>query len=361
MSALASHRAGLGVPPWLQPALDVAFKQWRSHAVLVHAGAGAGQYLLAQAWAAAHLCEGESGRPEALSVPGLACGTCVSCRLILAGTHPDLRWVVPAALQALVAPGAAAQEQAEDTTSSKTRKPSQEIKVEAIRAVVDFSQQTSSRGVGKVVLVYPAERMNLVAANTLLKTLEEPPGLTRFVLLSDALDRLLPTIRSRCQLWAQPPADAAMAVAWLRQQVASWDAEDAASMLAAANGEPMAVLQRLEMGIEPKFWRALPRALAKGEVQASTDWALSLWVESLQKLCHDLLRVAVGATPRFFLAGDLPAAPDLAKLLQWGQELDKLARHADHPWQMPLKLETLLIQARAVLKGAKRDRPVASP
>ncbi|MGS0759021.1 DNA polymerase III subunit delta', partial [Roseateles sp. GG27B] len=67
--------------------------------------------------------------------------------------------------------------------ASKT-KPSREIKIDAVRAMLAFSQVTSARGRAKVVVVYPAEALNTVAANALLKTLEEPAGLLRFVLAS---------------------------------------------------------------------------------------------------------------------------------------------------------------------------------
>jgi DNA polymerase-3 subunit delta' len=78
------------------------------------------------------------------------------------------------------------------------RKASKFIKVEAARQAVVFTQFTRSRGDTKVVLVYPAERMNMESANTLLKTLEEPVGSMRFVLATEAAHQLLPTVRSRC-------------------------------------------------------------------------------------------------------------------------------------------------------------------
>jgi len=73
-------------------------------------------------------------------------------------------------------------------------------------------------------------------------------------------------------------------------------------------------------------------------------------VESLQKLCHDLARTAVGAAPRYFPADCLPPPPEMSRLQQWSQELSRLARHADHPWNLPLKVETLVLQARAVMR-----------
>ena len=67
-----------------------------------------------------------------------------------------------------------------------------------MRDAVEFAQRTAGRGRGKAMLVYPAERMNHITANALLKTLEEPPGDLKFVLASEAAHQLLPTIRSRC-------------------------------------------------------------------------------------------------------------------------------------------------------------------
>ena len=68
-----------------------------------------------------------------------------------------------------------------------------------MRTAIDWVVQSSSRGRAKVVLLHPAEAMNLQAASALLKTLEEPPGQARLLLSTADEARLLPTVRSRCQ------------------------------------------------------------------------------------------------------------------------------------------------------------------
>src|SRR5690606_25713018 len=73
------------------------------------------------------------------------------------------------------------------------------VTVEEIRKVTRFLSMTSHDGGYRVVIVDPADDMNVNAANALLKTLEEPPARTLFVLISHSLGALLPTIRSRCQ------------------------------------------------------------------------------------------------------------------------------------------------------------------
>lgn len=84
--------------------------------------------------------------------------------------------------------------------------------------MIEFAQRTSARGRGKAVLVFPAERMNNVTANALLKTLEEPPGDVRFVLASEAAHMLLPTIRSRCLGHTMHWPDEQASLTWLQTQ-----------------------------------------------------------------------------------------------------------------------------------------------
>jgi DNA polymerase III subunit delta' len=120
-----------------------------------------------------------SGAPEAarcfaaaLICPDGGCGHCGVCRRVLRGRHPDVIEVEPAGTFIVV-------DQIEDVVRDAFTSP-----FEAER---------------KVIVISEADRMNEPAANKLLKTLEEPPERTHFLLLSDAPDELLPTVRSRCQ------------------------------------------------------------------------------------------------------------------------------------------------------------------
>jgi len=165
--------------PWLNQPLQEALVQLHSHAVLLHGPEGVGQFDFAMGLARAWLCEQPR---EAATLGGgfrPACGQCVSCRLLESGSHPDLMLVLPEALQASLGWAGADGESEAEEKGGKARKPSQEIKVDAIRAVVQFAQHTASRGRAKVVVIHPVERMNLIAANTLPKTPGEPPGQVR--------------------------------------------------------------------------------------------------------------------------------------------------------------------------------------
>ncbi|MDO9234861.1 MAG: DNA polymerase III subunit delta' [Aquabacterium sp.] len=334
--------------PWLQQPLVDALHQLNSHAVLLHGPEGVGQFEFALALARSWLCEasavGQVFQP--------ACGRCVSCHLIDAGSHPDLMVVLPEALQASLGWQSAADDAdaAEKSSTSKTKKLSQDVKVDAIRAVVQFSQHTASRGRAKVVLVYPAERMNLIAANTLLKTLEEPPGQVRFVLSGASLEQLLPTVRSRCQAWHLPLPDAEVASSWLHTQLDRISPAEARVLLDAAGGQPLTARDRQKLGLDAAYWPQIPKDLLNGVATALTQWPLTLVVETLQKVCHDLACVAVGAGPRYFPRDSLPVIADIDRLTHWAQELSKVSRHAEHPWNQGLKVETLLLQARAVMR-----------
>ncbi len=323
--------------PWIDRQLRLLLGQ-RGHARLLQGPSGLGQYDLALALARSWLCD----TPDA---DGVACGRCASCHAVDVRTHADLRVLMPEVqMQALDWP---LPQRAQAEIDDKKRKPSREIRVDAMREAVEFAQRTDARGRGKVVLVYPAEQMNGITANALLKTLEEPNGDVRFVLASEAAHQLLPTIRSRCQAHAmQWPSDDEMCV-WLEGQGIA--AADVAPLLRAAGGRPDDALGYARAGRDPRRWALLPRAVAQGDTTVFADWRPAEVVSALQKLCHDLSAVRAGAAPRYFAPEDLPAAPSWQALARWSKVLAAEARTAEHPFQAGLMLEALVSGAQNVL------------
>ncbi|HYW57297.1 MAG TPA: DNA polymerase III subunit delta' [Polaromonas sp.] len=339
--------------PWLQTQLQSLLIQ-RGHAWLLSGPSGLGQFDLALALARAWLCE--------QLTPEGACGNCGSCHAVDVHTHADLCALMPETLS--LALGWPLDEKTQDDLDSKKRKPSKEIKVDAAREAVSFTQFTRSRGTTKVVLVYPAERMNGITANTLLKTLEEPPGAVKFILATEAAHQLLPTIRSRCQGHTMHWPAQEQALEWLTVQAppqgkagVAPTAADLHTLLAAAGGRPADALDRLRAGSSSaaaEHWQALPKAMARGDVSGLSDWTPSQAVDALQKLCHDVLSVKVGAQPRFFRAADLPcgrAAPGVMALGSWSKELAATARTVEHPYNPGLMLEALVSRAQLALNS----------
>ena len=323
--------------PWLAPALQTLLNQ-RGHAWLLSGPSGLGQYTLALELARAWLClqPSEEG----------ACGHCDSCRNIDLRTHADLRLLMPETQ--MLDKGWPLHEKAQKEIDDKDRKPSREIRVDAARDMVAFTQTTRSGSRHKVVLIYPAERMNHITANTILKTLEEPPGDTRFLLVSEAAHLLLPTLRSRCQTHQLTWPDAAPALEWLSAQ--GVPSADAQVLLDAAGGRPEDAWALAQGGLKASTWLALPKAVARGDAQALQAWSPPQAVAVLQKVCHDCLLLAVGAAPRFFPTQALPMGAPLAALTQWSKDLMASAKTAEHPFNAGLMLEALVSQARGALQ-----------
>ena len=326
--------------PWLEQQRQSLLAQ-RGHAWLLQGPSGMGQFELGMAMVRAWLCEQPTDHG--------ACGHCTSCHSIDVHAHADLCVLMPE-VQMLEC-GWPLSEKAQADIDDKKRKPSKEIRVDAMRDAVEFTQRTSARGRGKAVLVYPAEQMNAITANALLKTLEEPPGDVRFILATEAAHQLLPTIRSRCLAHTmQWPAEAQMQQ-WLEQQGLS--ADDAQAWLRAAGGRPLDALDMAQAGKGLDVFQRLPKAVAAGDVAIFADMAQPTVVQWLQKLCHDLMCVAQGAAPRYFAQADLPAAPSTMILARWATSLAQEARTAEHPFNAGLMTEALVAQARTVLHSKR--------
>ena len=324
--------------PWLQSQLQTLMQR-SGHAFLLQGPSGLGQYELGLALAAAWLCQ----QPTSDG----ACGTCASCHGIQVRAHSDLTVLMPET--DMLALGWPLSEKAQKDIDEKNRKPSREIRVESMRQLLGFTQTTGSSANGKVVLISPAERMNTITANTLLKTLEEPPGNSRFILACNAAHELLPTVRSRCQNHQMQWPTLAQAGEWLQAQ--GVPEPQTLVLLQAAGGRPEDALALSHAGIQASQWRALPMQLSRGEPGALADNPAALVLSSLQKLCHDMLQTSVGGQPRYFQVGDLPKTAHFKALSLWSRELLQSAKTADHPYQQGLLLEAWVNRAQVALNA----------
>ena len=326
-------------PPWIAAQTRQLLAQ-RGHAWLLHGPSGLGQYPLALSMVQAWLCETPG--------PDGACGVCGSCHAIAVRTHADLCVLMPETQ--MMELGWPLSEKAQAEIDDKKRKPSREIRVDAMRDAVEFAQRTSARGRGKAVLVYPAEQMNAITANALLKTLEEPAGDVKFVLASESAHQLLPTIRSRCLGHSMVWPDVKESLAWLQERGVA--APQAQLLLKATGGRPDDALAFAASGRDPNAWRMFPQAMAHGDVAAVKDWSVQNIVDAQHKLCHDLMARQAGAAPRFFAAEDLSSlVVTMAPLSAWSKSLSKAMRTMDHPFNAGLMQEALVGQAQSALNS----------
>src|SRR5574337_1028498 len=226
---------GFAVLPWLDPALRRALGATRGPAILAHGPDAAAHLEFALRLGRALVCESRAEpRP---------CDACTSCRLVRQRVHADLAVLLPDALRAAI--GWAADD---DAPTRSDAKPSKDIRIAQVRQAIAWAQQTPARGEVKVLLIHPADALNPQSANALLKTLEEPPESLRVVLTSTDPQRLLPTVRSRCQLLRLTLPGADQALEWL---IARGLTEPDA-LLRLAGGSPLDALAWAGEGITPE-------------------------------------------------------------------------------------------------------------
>lgn len=321
--------------PWIAPVLQQALSGQRGHALLLHAAPGAGALALAATLAQGWLCEEPVSRPDAprSSAP---CGRCAACRLVQAGTHPDLMLALPEEIA--LANGL-------PVALDEKRKPSRQIRIDEVRRALDWVATTSARGRAKVLVLHPAGALNAVSASALLKTLEEPPAGVRIVLTASDPARLMPTLLSRCQRLRLPVPPAEQSLAWLRSK----GVPEPAVLLAAAAGMPLEAALLHEAGIGASQWTALPEAVRRADPSFFEGWGVPRVIEALLKLCHDVMVVRAGGAPRFFPADAVSGAARLEPLAAWQRKLQALAAHAEHPWNEPLLVEALVLQGQSAL------------
>ena len=318
------------------------------HAILFHGEAGTGKADFIEAFAQSLLCE--NVQPD-----GFACGTCVSCGWFSQHNHPDYRRVRPEALEdEMPADG---EEGADADAGKKTKAskaPSKEIKIEQIRQLADFMNISTHRQGLRVIVLYPAESLNMPASNALLKTLEEPPPGTVFLLSSNSLDRLLPTILSRCRKFALPMPDNAEALALLKEQGLS----DADSWLREQGGAPLAALAQSESGNREEL-EALLHMLARPSVEAALKTAdklsklpLGALVSWQQRWLYDLVSYKLSGRIRYYPryqkeVAALAASVHTTKLLLAIKSVNERRAIADHPLSPKLFVEAMLLDYTA--------------
>jgi DNA polymerase-3 subunit delta' len=316
------------------------------HAILFHGPAGIGKADFIEAFAQALLCE--NVRPD-----GHACGACASCGWFAQGNHPDYRRVRPEALEDDV-PAAEGEDAPAEEKKSKSKTASKEIKIEQVRALADFMNISTHRQGLRVVVLYPAESLNMPASNALLKTLEEPPPGTVFLLASNGLDRLLPTILSRCRKFALTMPDHADALAWLQAQ----GVQDADGWLREQGGAPLAALAQAETGSRDEL-DGLLQVLAQPSVDAALRSAdklskapLASLVAWQQRWLYDVFSYKLSGVIRYYpryqreLAA-IAGRVHVANLMQAIKSTNERRAVADHPLSPKLFVEDMLLDYTA--------------
>jgi DNA polymerase III subunit delta' len=242
-----------------------------AHAILFTGPIGIGLQHFVKCLTAGLLCEHPVDGTH-------ACGDCRSCLLIQGESHPDLFIVEP-----------------EET--------GKQIKVDEIRKLIASIHLKSQYAGYKIAVITPADAMSRNAANSLLKTLEEPPGRSLLILLSHRPNLLPVTIRSRCQHFRFNPAFDEETAGWVDENLES--NKNAEYLLKMAGGAPLAIEEMLESKAMEYQQNILDDLFALKEMQedpvkVAEKWKtydtsqVLLW---LSQLLADMIRIKSLAQP----------------------------------------------------------------
>ena len=317
------------------------------HAFLLYGPEGIGKAQFAEHLAKSLLCE--SPAPE-----GHACGTCLSCNWFDQYSHPDYRRVRPGLLDEEDAAEVEAGEggdDAEKKTAKSSKAPSKEIVIDQVRALANFMNISTHRQGTRVVVMYPAEALNVPAANALLKSLEEPNPNTVFILVSHKVDRLLPTILSRCHKLALSMPSKEQSLAWLSSQ----NVKDAEVWLAQQGGAPLLALE-MAQSEDLKELGDLLKALARPDVEVSLKTAdkmqkldMPRTVSWMQRWLYDIFSCQQAGVIRYYPKqraeiAKLAERISVDKLMQLLKSVQDRQAIASHPLSGKLFLEDMLLE-----------------
>lgn len=322
----------------------MALRTRMPHAILLYGEAGTGKtdfsFLLAQAF----LCD----TPLA---DGQPCGACSSCGWFVQYSHPDFRRVRPEVLEDGEPETDQGAEAATPKSAKSAKAPSREIRIEQVRALAGFMNITTHRNGNRVVLLYPAETLNAVSANALLKTLEEPQPHTVMILVTSRIDRLLPTIVSRCRKFAMPMPARSASLSWLAAQ----QVPDAQSWLDEQGGAPLSALASSRAGARSEldaFLIQLSRPSRAGALSVADTFQktplpeLVVW---LQRWLYDVFRFQLSGTIRYYprhlkALSALAARASTGALMTGLQSVARRRAVAGHPLSARLFIEDMMLE-----------------
>lgn len=252
------------------------------HAILLSGIEGVGKSDFASHLAQALLCSN-------VDSDGDPCCECHACRLVTTDAHPNVKWLVP-------------------------EKSGHSIKVDQVREIGEFVQQSSLQGEYRFAIINPAHSMNINASNALLKTLEEPADGAVIILITDRGAHLPATVRSRCHKISFVKPDQYQAMEWLSQQ----ELKSAISLeqgLRLSNGAPLLAAKLVHndiISLRSDLYRSLTSLIEKKEtpINLAAKWQKAdplQWLDLMFTWLGDVIKIQLGATHDFLVNQDFIA------------------------------------------------------
>jgi DNA polymerase-3 subunit delta' len=322
--------------PWLQDAWNAIHKNKKlPHALIFKGKEGIGKHDFAMTFTKSYLCQ--SPLPNYLP-----CETCVSC-IWFPESHPDFKHIAPV-------------ESDDDESSKRKTVRKKNIVIDQIRELSEYLELSAHQDKGRrIVLIEPADLLNQAASNALLKILEEPPENTLFILVTSQAQKLIATIRSRCQLLDFRGPSLEEARLFLNAEKITYDE----SLLSFVGGSPFSAIKELENQPERD---TITQLLAQGHhidvtkvnygiLTQGLDWTLNI----IQKWTFDLLLSFHTQQSCYFKKEEMcihsqAKQINLDALLLFTNELNALKKIASHPINQELQLQNIFIKFKQVFE-----------
>ena len=322
--------------PWLKDAwMAIHQNNKLPHALIFKGKEGIGKHDFAITFAKSYLC-------QTLLPNYLPCEACPSCHWF-PDSHPDFKHIAPI-------------ESEDDESSKRKTVRKKNIAIHQIRELSEYLELSAHQEKGKrIVLIEPADSLNQSASNALLKILEEPPENTLFILVTSQAQRLIATIRSRCQLLELRGPSLEEARLFLDGQKIVHEE----SLLSFTGGSPFSAMKELENQSERSV---ITQLLAQGHkvditkinytiLTQGLDWTVNM----IQKWAFDLL-LSFHTQQSYYFKKEEARIYSQAKqlnldaLLLFTNELNELKKIASHPVNQELQLQNIFIKYKQIFE-----------
>ncbi len=322
--------------PWLKDAwIAIHQNNKLPHALIFKGKEGIGKHDFAMTFAKSYLCQTQ--------LPNyLPCEVCKSCHWF-PDSHPDFKHIAPI-------------ESEDDESSKRKTVRKKNIAIHQIRELSEYLELSAHQEKGKrIVSIEPADSLNQSASNALLKILEEPPENTLFILVTSQTQRLIATIRSRCQLLDLRGPSLEEARLFLDGQKIVHDE----SLLSFTGGSPFSAMKELENQSERNV---ITQLLSQGHkiditkinytiLTQGLDWTVNM----IQKWAFDLL-LSFHTQQSYYFKKEEARIYSQAKqlnldaLLLFTNELNELKKIASHPLNQELQLQNIFIKYKQIFE-----------
>ena len=322
--------------PWFKDAWTAIHKNEKlPHALIFKGKEGIGKYDFANIYAKSYLCQS----PISNHLP---CEACSSCEWF-PDSHPDFKHIAPI-------------ESDDDESSKRKTVRKKNIAIHQIRELSEYLELSAHQETGRrIVLIEPADSLNQAASNALLKILEEPPENTLFILVTSQAQRLIATIRSRCQLLELRGPLLDEASVFLEEQKIAYEK----SLLSFTGGSPFNAMKELENQSERSV---ITQLLSQGHkvditkinysiLTQGLDWTVNM----IQKWAFDLL-LSFHTQQSYYFKAEEARIDSQAKqlnldaLLLFVNELNELKKIASHPVNQELQLQNIFIKYKQIFE-----------